>query len=125
MLSTKERQIVFILKRRLLYLFIAFLFTLYWVRTKYLDNEYLYYQIESSQYEIMELEDENSRLQLKIDSILENRNKPKVTKKESKIIINKKQEELKKDSTLPKIIEYTPEGGSEMLDEPLSDTLKR
>ena len=125
MLSTKERQIVFILKRRLFYLFIAFLFTLYWVRTKYLDSEYLYYQIESSQYEIMELEDENAKLQLKIDSILENRNKPKVTKKESKIIINKKQEELKKDSTLPKIIEYTPEGGSEMLDEPLSDTLKR
>ena len=125
MLSTKERQIVFILKRRLFYLFIAFLFTLYWVRTKYLDSEYLYYQIESSQYEIMELEDENAKLQLKIDSILENINKPKVTKKESKIIINKKQEELKKDSTLPKIIEYTPEGGSEMLDEPLSDTLKR
>jgi hypothetical protein len=124
MLSTKERQIVFILKRRLFYLFIAFLFTLYWVRTKYLDSEYLYYQIESSQYEIMELEDENTKLQLKIDSILKI-NAPEVTKKESKIIINKKQEELKKDSTLPKIIEYTPEGGSEMLDEPLSDTLKR
>lgn len=124
MLSTKERQIVFILKRRLFYLFIAFLFTLYWVRTKYLDSEYLYYQIESSQYEIMELEDENTKLQLKIDSILK-LNAPEVTKKESKIIINKKQEELKKDSTLPKIIEYTPEGGSEMLDEPLSDTLKR
>lgn len=122
MLSTKERQIVFILKRRLFYLFIAFLFTLYWVRTKYLDSEYLYYQIESSQYEIMELEDENTKLQLKIDSILK-LNAPEVTKKESKI--NKKQEELKKDSTLPKIIEYTPEGGSEMLDEPLSDTLKR
>ena len=124
MLSTKERQIVFILKRRLFYLFTAFLFTLYWVRTKYLDSEYLYYQIESSQYEIMELEDENTKLQLKIDSILKI-NAPEVTKKESKIIINKKQEELKKDSTLPKIIEYTPEGGSEMLDEPLSDTLKR
>lgn len=124
MLSTKERQIVFILKRRLFYLFIAFLFTLYWVRTKYLDSEYLYYQIESSQYEIMELEDENTKLQLKIDSILK-LNAPEVTKKESKIIINKKQEELKKDSTLPKIVEYTPEGGSEMLDEPLSDTLKR
>ena len=124
MLSTKERQIVFILKRRLFYLFIAFLFTLSWVRTKYLDSEYLYYQIESSQYEIMELEDENTKLQLKIDSILK-LNAPEVTKKESKIIINKKQEELKKDSTLPKIIEYTPEGGSEMLDEPLSDTLKR
>ena len=124
MLSTKERQIVFILKRRLFYLFIAFLFTLYWVRNKYLDSEYLYYQIESSQYEIMELEDENTKLQLKIDSILKI-NAPEVTKKESKIIINKKQEELKKDSTLPKIIEYTPEGGSEMLDEPLSDTLKR
>ena len=124
MLSTKERQIVFILKRRLFYLFIAFLFTLYWVRTKYLDSEYLYYQIESSQYEIMELEDENTKLQLKIDSILKI-NAPEVTKKESKIIINKKQEELKKDSTLPKIVEYTPEGGSEMLDEPLSDTLKR
>ena len=106
MLSTKERQIVFILKRRLFYLFIAFLFTLYWVRTKYLDSEYLYYQIESSQYEIMELEDENTKLQLKIDSILK-LNAPEVTKKESKII------------------EYTPEGGSEMLDEPLSDTLKR
>ena len=124
MLSTKERQIVFILKRRLFYLFIAFLFTLYWVRTKYLDSEYLYYQIESSQYEIMELEDENAKLQLKIDSILENINKPKVTKKESKIIINKKQEEVKKDSTLPKIIDI-PECVSEMLDEPLSDTLKR
>lgn len=124
MLSTKERQIVFILKRRLFYLFIAFLFTLYWVRTKYLDTEYLYDQVEFSQYEIMELEDENAKLQLKIDSILENRNKPKVTKKESKIIINKKQEEVKKDSTLPKIIDI-PEGGSEMLDEPLSDTLKR
>ena len=124
MLSTKERQIVFILKRRLFYLFIAFLFTLYWVRTKYLDSEYLYYQIESSQYEIMELEDENTKLQLKIDSILK-LNAPEVTKKDSKIIINKKQEELKKDSTLPKIVEYTPEGGSEMLDEPLSDTLKR
>jgi hypothetical protein len=124
MLSTKERQIVFILKRRLFYLFIAFLFTLYWVRTKYLDTEYLYDQVEFSQYEIMELEDENAKLQLKIDSILENRNKPKVTKKESKIIINKKQEEIKKDSTLPKIIDIT-EGGSEMLDEPLSDTLKR
>ena len=123
MLSTKERQIVFILKRRLFYLFIAFLFTLYWVRTKYLDSEYLYYQIESSQYEIMELEDENTKLQLKIDSILKI-NAPEVTKKESKIIINKKQEELKKDSTLPKIIDI-PEGGSEMLDEPLSDTLKR
>ena len=123
MLSTKERQIVFILKRRLFYLFIAFLFTLYWVRTKYLDSEYLYYQIESSQYEIMELEDENTKLQLKIDSILK-LNAPEVTKKESKIIINKKQEEVKKDSTLPKIIDI-PEGGSEMLDEPLSDTLKR
>jgi len=123
MLSTKERQIVFILKRRLFYLFIAFLFTLYWVRTKYLDSEYLYYQIESSQYEIMELEDENTKLQLKIDSILKI-NAPEVTKKESKIIINKKQEEVKKDSTLPKIIDI-PEGGSEMLDEPLSDTLKR
>jgi hypothetical protein len=125
MLYTKERQIVFILKRRLLYLFIAFLFTLYWVRTKYLDTEYLYDQVEFSQYEIMELEDENTKLQLKIDSLLKLNNDPKVTKKESKIIINKKQEELKKDSTLPKIIEYTPEGGSEMLDEPLSDTLKR
>jgi hypothetical protein len=125
MLSTKERQIVFILKRRLLYLFIAFLFTLYWVRTKYLDTEYLYYQVEISQYEILELEDENTKLQLKIDSLLKLNNAQKVTKKESKIIINKKQEESKKDSTLPKIIEYTPEGGSEMLDETLSDTLKR
>ena len=124
MLSTKERQIVFILKRRLLYLFIALLLSLYWVRTKYLDTEYTDVQIEISQYEILELEDENTKLQLKIDSLLKLNNAPKVTKKESKIIINKKQEEVKKDSTLPKIIDI-PEGGSEMLDETLSDTLNR
>ncbi len=92
---------------------------------KYLDNEFLYMQSEADQYEIIDLESENRMLQFKLDSIQKNFKNPNLEKKESKIIINKKQEESNKDSTLPKIIEYTPEGGSEMLDNRLSDTLKR
>ncbi len=78
-------------------------------------------QSEADQYEIMELESENRMLQFKFDSIQKKFENPNLEKKESKIIINKKQEESKKDSTLPKIIEFTPDHESE---EPL-DTLNR
>ncbi len=121
MLVTKERKTIQKLKRKVGFLIIIIFSLLYWIRMKYLDNEFLYMQSEADQYEIMELESENRMLQFKFDSIQKKFENPNLEKKESKIIINKKQEESKKDSTLPKIIEFTPDHESE---EPL-DTLNR
>lgn len=103
MLSTKELQIVFKLKRRLLYLFMALLFSLYWIRMKYSDLEYFESELKMNQYEIIELEEKNTKLKTKIDSLLK-LNKQETVKKES--IIIKKQEE-KKDTAVSKIFEST------------------
>lgn len=120
MLSIKDRLLVPKLKRRILIIVLLLFFCLYWLRTKYLDEQYLEDEVEIMQYELFDLEDQIKNLQLKIDSL--QKKEIVLEKTKDKIIINKKQVEKTKDSTLPKIIEYAPEHISE---EPMSDTLHR
>lgn len=123
MIKNKERIRISKLRKMLAFSLVCLFFSLYWVRMKYLDEQFIEGQVETMQYEILDLDKQNKQLQHKIDS-LQNQS-PVLEKTKDKILINKKQVEKTKDSTLPKTIEYNPQGGSEMLDEPLSDTLNR
>ncbi len=123
MIKNKERIRISKLRKMLAFSLVCLFFSLYWVRMKYLDEQFIEGQAETMQYEILDLDKQNKQLQHKFDS-LQNLS-PVLEKTKDKILINKKQVEKTKDSTLPKTIEYKPQGGSEMLDEPLSDTLNR
>lgn len=123
MIKNKERILISKLRKMLVISLCCLFFSLYWVRMKYLDEQFIDGQVEIMHYEILDLDKQNKQLQHKIDSLQIQR--PILEKTKDKILINKKQVEKTKDSQLPKIIENKPEGGSEMLDEPLSDTLNR
>lgn len=119
MIKNKERIRIARLRKMLAFSLVCLFFSLYWVRMKYMDEEFADFQIESYHQEIINLETENKRLQFLVDSI----SKSKVTnieKTKSKILINTKQVVKTTDTTLPKIIEEPTDNTEEP-----TDTLNR
>jgi hypothetical protein len=100
MLSTKERQIFFRLRRVITFLSIIIFLLFYWIRVNYSHTDYLNSQLEISQYEIIELEGKNNSLLIKIDSI--NKTKVYIPKKTEISPDIKKIKETKKDSLTKK-----------------------
>lgn len=82
----------------------------YWIRMKYLDEEYQNWEIESLQYELSEKNSEILQLKNKIQTLNSGVRKTndKKSSRKPKIIINTNKIETKKDTSLPKIIEVTP-----------------
>jgi hypothetical protein len=122
----KEQNRIKKLKRRIGFLIVILTSLIYWDIIKYQDYQFTVEENEILTYELMQIECERDSLIRVLNKQTQKHEQvepiiKKTTKNKSTQLIDT----LKKDSTLPKIIEYTPEGGSEMLDEPLSDTLKR
>lgn len=120
MIKNKEHLRIAKLRKMLAFSLVCLFFSLYWVRMKYIDQEFTHYHIESLQQEIIDLENDNNKSDFVIDSLSKTKDL-RINKIKSKILINTKQLEKTKDSTLSKIVENT----SDIIFKEPADTLNR